>query len=106
MSSQSSFLKVMHQPIAQTLDHVIVSLLFGEGAVEQPSDNWKVAALIICWENDRVFVLGNWRHIDLTRIVRSERIEGRYYGSVDVSIAKECMVVYSIRVFKVRDLQL
>ena len=39
-------------------------LLFGESAVQQPSDDGEVAALIVGWEDDGVFILGSRCHVE------------------------------------------
>jgi hypothetical protein len=40
------------------------AVLFGEGAVQEPSDDRKVAAFIICRQNDRVFIFRSGGHLD------------------------------------------
>ena len=39
-------------------------ILLCESAVKQPGDDGQVAALIVGWENDRVFVLWNGGHCE------------------------------------------
>lgn len=65
MSSQS---RLLESAVSAWSRHGIGSicehLLLGKGAVQEPSDDGQVATLVVGWENDRVFVLGDWRHSD------------------------------------------
>lgn len=39
--------------------------LLSKGAIEEPGDDGKVAPLVVCWQDHRVLVLGDWRHDEL-----------------------------------------
>ena len=62
MSSQSRFLH-SYQYLGDKTGS-LMRILLGKGAVEQPSNYGQVAALIICREDNAVFVFGSGSHGD------------------------------------------